>query len=105
MAATSQMVPCREVKAPFALLVLLDPFFQSTFQKSPLTCDLECRNLPLVDHAMQSSLGNLEYDRRLAQRQKFDRTISVFREAPPSAAVSERPAAVVRDAAAVKGNR
>lgn len=45
---------------------------------------------------MQNSLGNLEYDRRLAQRQKLDRTISVFREAPPSAAVSERPAAVAQ---------
>ena len=54
---------------------------------------------------MQSSLGNLEYDRRFAQGQKFDRTIFVFREAPPSAAVSERPRLWLRDAAAVKGNR
>lgn len=63
---------------PQNTLPLLDPFFEPAFQNSPLTPDLECWNPLVMDHAMQSSLGNLEYGRSLAYGQKFDGSFCVF---------------------------
>jgi len=42
------------------ILLFLDPFLKTAFQDAPLTADLECRNLPVLDHAVLSSFGYLQ---------------------------------------------
>jgi len=46
---------------------LLNPLLEATFKNTPLAADFECGDLPVLDHAVQSSLGYFQYTRRLGK--------------------------------------
>jgi len=56
----------------------LNPFLKAAFQNAPLSADLECRDLPMLDHAVQGSLGNFQYAGRFGQGEQLDRSIAFF---------------------------
>ena len=60
------------------ILLFLDPFLKTAFQDSPLTAHLECRNLPVLDHAVQGSLGYFKYAGSFRESKQLDRGIGFF---------------------------
>jgi hypothetical protein len=54
------------------MFFLFHPFLKSTFQDAPLATDFECRNLPMLDHSMQCSLGNFQNRCGLGKSQQPD---------------------------------
>src|SRR5687768_13149668 len=60
------------------IFFFLNPLLKTAFQNAPLAADLECWNLPVLNHAMQCSLGNFQDAGGFRKGQEFDRRIGFF---------------------------
>jgi hypothetical protein len=51
---------------------------EATFQYAPLTADLECWDLSVLDHAVQGSLGYFQYASSFREGKQLNRRIGFF---------------------------
>jgi hypothetical protein len=56
----------------------LYPLLEAAFQYAPLSADLKCRDLPVLDHAVQGSLGYFKYAGSFRESKQLDRGIGFF---------------------------